>query len=200
MGTLTTQAAVEAVLGSTIDAGDVTRLTELIAQASALIEDEVGRSFDTDPITAEFHTTPARARALLLDHWPIASVEEIRENGTALTVEDDYVIDLDAGIIRRASSGSPAYWYYGLLDAIEVDYTPAVPAALNALAAQMVARAFRGGDNEAAVPTVMAGLRQLTIGRWSATREGSSETRAGTAIYLTDAELRIAHRWRDRRP
>jgi len=200
MTALTTKAAVEAVLGSTIDAGDVTRLTELIAQASALIEDEAGRHFDTTAITEEFHTAPASTRAILLDHWPIASVEEIRENGTILTADDDYKIDLDAGIIRRASSGAPAFWYYGLLDAIEVDYTPRVPEALNTLAAQMVARAMRGGDNEAAVPTVMAGLRQLTIGRWSATREGSTETRAGTAIYLTDAEVRIAHRWRDRRP
>lgn len=198
MTALTTKAAVEAVLGTTVT--DTTRLNELIAQASALIEDEVGRHFDTTAITDEFHTAPATSRALLLRHWPIASVEEVREDGTVLTDGTDYKVDLEAGIIRRASEGVPARWYYGKLDAIEVDYTPTVPEALNAVAAGMVARAMRGGDNEAAVPTVMAGLRQLTIGRWSATREGSTETRAGTAIYLTEHELRIAHRWRDRRP
>lgn len=198
MTALTTQASVEAVLGTSIT--DTTRLNELIAQASALIEDEVGRHFDTTAITDETHTAPATSRAILLEHWPVASVEAVREDGDTLTVDTDYKVDLDAGIIRRASEGSPARWYYGKLDAIEVDYTPTVPEALNALAAGMVARAMRGGDNEAAVPSVMGGLRQLTIGRWSATREGSTETRAGTAIYLTDAELRIARRWRDRRP
>lgn len=198
MTALTTKPAVEAVLGSAIT--DDTRLDELIAQASSLIEDEVGRHFDTTAITDEIHTAPARSRSILLEHWPIASVEEVREDGTILTAGTDYKVDLEAGIIRRTIDEVPAHWYYGKLDAIEVDYTPAVPEALNTVAAGMVARAMRGGDNEAAVPSVMGGLRQLTIGRWSATREGSTETRAGTAIYLTDYEVRVAHRWRDRRP
>lgn len=200
MTALTTKAAVEAVLGSTIAAGDdTTRVTELITQASALIESEVGRSLDTTPITGEAHTAPPSTSRVLLRHWPIASVEAVNENAVALAAGTTYRVDLDTGIITRLYSGALGFWLT-TIDTITVDYTPAVPAELGVVAAQMVARAFRGGSNEAAVPAVMSGLRQLTIGRWSATREGSSETRAGTALYLTDAERTIAHRWRDRRP
>jgi hypothetical protein len=198
--TLAVTADVEALLQIDITDDDDPTVIRLLELATAIIEDEAGRSFDTTPIIAEAHTAAPHARAILLEHWPVASVEEVREAGTVLAVSTDYLIDLRAGILRRRFSSSTAYWE-GTPAAIEVDYTPAVPAGLVALCAQVAARNFNLGASNVAGPSVMAGLRQLTIGRWSATKEtGRAGNALGEGLTLSDAEVRIAHRYRDRRP
>lgn len=197
--TLATLDQVEALLQINItNPVDPMALT-LLELATAVVEGEVGRVFATDEITDEAHTTPTLTGAVLLDHWPVAEVGEVTESGEVLTVDVDYRAELRAGIVRRVVGSSFGYWA-PTPAAILVTYTPAIPAELAALAAQITARAFKAGQDNAAAPAVMAGLRQLTIGRWSATREtGRAGLAAGEALTLTDAEVRVAHRYRERR-
>lgn len=200
--TLCTTADVEALLQGDIDPDNDPKVVALLEMATELIEAEVGRPVDDVTERTDRWTlgVGASKSPILLPRWPVSAVASVTEDGTTLTVDVDYLVDLEAGIVSRIydANGWPYPWTAGKV--IAVTYTPAVPRGLRTLCAQAVARAFKAGREYATKPAQLAGLRQLTIGRWSATaREDTGQT-AAEALSLTDAERAAARAYRDRRP
>lgn len=195
---LTTVAAVEAILGRDLDATQEARVAELITLAQDAIEGRLGRSAEGQAFTGATFTLWEGAKAVFLDHFPIASVQKVTEAGTELTAGTEYAADLPTGIITRRLSGYPAFWNFGT-DAVVVDYTSATVAELATLCARIAARTFKAGEAAAAAPSVMAGFRQLTIGRWSGTADAAGSD-AVAALELNVADLATVDRWRDREP
>lgn len=199
--TLATTTDVEALLQGDIDPDDDPKIVAMLEMASDTIENALGRKAEAGVvITAEWHTVTGPTKSIALKRWPISSVEEVREAGTALTVDDDYTIDLEAGIIRRVISGIEATWATGF-GVVEVDYTTGDVPGLRGICAAVVARTFRAGRAYATRPAGMEGLKQLTIGRWSATTEGAqSAQQAANPLELTAGELSAIRAQRDRSP
>lgn len=202
---LTTVAAVAAILG--VDPGDLTadqtdRITELIDLAASEIDGALGRPAEGgDPVTEELTADPWRTE-VLLSRWPIDPDGDVTvvEAGTTLDA-DTYTLDPATGILRRLEGDYRIRWA-AATNGITVTYAPATIPALAALAARIAARAYNAGNAAASVPAIMGGLRQLTIGRWSATRDTGAAGGGvpGEALALTEADLAIIDRWTDRRP
>lgn len=195
--------AVAAILGRTFTTEEEARAAELIDMVQSRIESRLGRPAEAtaSPIT-ETHLLAAYpgVRAVLLDRWPITGVDAVTEDDTALEAEA-WSADLAAGILTRIRGDAPnLYTGAWTTHTLDVTYTPATIAELAALAAEVVARAFVASEASAAAPTVLAGLRQLTIGRWSATAETSARSDPIAALRLTEDDLAIVDRWRDRLP
>lgn len=198
--TLATTADVEALIQGDIDPDNDPKIVAMLEMASGNVEAALGRKAEpAEVITGETHTISGRKRSVLLERFPIASVEEVRENSIALAAGTDYSIDLEAGIIRRLTSGYPANWLIGE-DVVEVDYTTAEVPGLRGITAAIVARAFKAGRAYATRPSGMEGLKQLTVGRWSATVEGPVAQQAANPLELTAGELAAVRSHRDRRP
>lgn len=193
--------AVAAILGRTFTVDEETRAAELIALVQSRIESRLGRPAETtaSPIV-ETHLLPAYpgVRSVLLDRWPVSTVDTVTEDGADLAAEA-WSVDLGAGILTRIRGEAPNL-YTGAWSAytLTVTYTPATIDELAGLTAEVVARAFVASEASAAAPSVLAGLRQLTIGRWSATAETSARSDPIAALRLTDDDLAIVDRWRDR--
>lgn len=204
---LATVAQVEAILGEDLDATAEARVTVLIGLVQESIEDELGRPAEAATITDEVHTAGRISSALLLDNWPVAAVTTVTERGTALTEGTDYVAELDTGRLTRIAGTTPDFyptnfaWAHG---GVVVTYDTATIGQLATLCAQIVARTFLAGRNQSAAAAiaggVMQGIRQLTIGRWSATADTTESSNPVASMSLSDADRAIIRRWRDRRP
>lgn len=199
---LAIQSEIEAFLQTSFDNDPEPVITTLIDLATNLIDAEIGRPAEGGtPITDELHRfahyTPAPARAaVLLRRWPVTEIDSISVDGDAFTT---FEADLETGIVHAVTdTGYLTHWTAGI--PITVTYTPATIQAARTVAVQMVARAYKAGAEYANRPTQLLGLRQLTIGRWSATASTEPGQTAAEAISLTDAERRILERYRDRRP
>ena len=192
---LATIAQVEALIG---DVDDVAAAS-VIADVQAEIEAELGRSAEGAARSDTFEPGDWRS-LLLLSHWPLDEGEAVTVtvDGEALT-SADYSIDYPTGKLVRVSSGVPI-WFPHTVASVVVDYTNATIPALSALCARVAARQLRASAASAAAPSVLAGLRQLTIGRWSATVDTSADSDPIAAAELTEADLRKVRLWKDRRP
>lgn len=200
--TLCTTADVEALLQGDIEPENDPKVVALLEMATELIELEVGRPVDDVEERTDRWTLGAGAALtpILLPRWPVASIASVIEDGTSLTVDQTYTADLEAGIVSRIYDAAGVAYPWTAGKVISVTYTPAVPRGLRTICAQAVARAFKAGRDYATKPAVLSGLRQLTIGRWSATaREETGQTSA-EALSLTDAERAAVRAHRDRRP
>lgn len=197
---LCTETDAEVIAGADIPTAD---FDSLLVLAAELIDGELGRAADTTVVTGEttYLAAGAQRLAILTDGFPLASIEEIREDGDALVAGTDYRADLEAGEIYRLNSdGGRRFWPTGTV--IEVDYTTAVPSGIRTVCAQMIARSWSQSDKSGASgkPAIMAGLRQLAIGRWSATADTPTGESKNSPLSMTESERRTIHRWRDRRP
>lgn len=166
--------------------------------ASLAIEAEVGRDLEATPLTGIVRTLELGNNGVLLtDHWPLASIESVTEDGELLVLDTDYFEDLEIGTITRISGTNPFViaWDAGP-SSIVLDYTPVTPGVARTECARIAADAFIGGANFAARSSIAGGamlaLRQLTIGRWS----GTAETGAGsgtTGVVVDElARLRLS--------
>lgn len=204
--TLCTTADVEALIQSDITNDQDPMVVAMLEMAGHIIDAELGRPAEGGtPITGELVRLAAGVDryTILLPRWPITSVEQVTEDGTALVAGTDYTVDLDAGTLSRIdASSTPAgrskSWAADV--DISIDYTPATVPVARSVCAQAVARAFKVGANYANQPTVLAGLRQLTIGRWSATRQTEGATTEAAPLSLTAEERAVLRAHRDRRP
>lgn len=172
---LCTTADVEALIQSDITNDADSMIVALLEMASGAVEAEVGRTLEAQTFTSRKYSAPyPNDGRLFLDHWPIASVASVTEAGTALVVDTDYAVDLELGILTRLSSGVVVPWDPTTLG-IEATYDTTVPVVARTETARLTADAFIGGANYAARAALangeMVGLRQLTVGRWSATAE-----------------------------
>lgn len=153
----------------------------LLDLASLAIEAEVGRDLEATALTGILRTMPAGNNGVLLaDDWPLASIEAVTENAVLLVLGTDYLEDLELGAIRRINSNGAVIPWLADPQTIVLDYTRLVPGVARTECARIAADAFVGGANFASRSSIAGGamlaLRQLTIGRWSAT----SETGAGS--------------------
>lgn len=203
---LATVAQVDAIIGSAFDGSgspEEARIVELIALAQATIEDELGRPAEGGAELVELVHVGAWRQRILLDRWPVEAVATVKDNTTTPTTTlaaGDYVVDLANGIISRRVGNVATSWAPGL-QAVEVTYTPATIRSLSTLCATITARAYRASV-AAAAPAVanMQGLRQLVVGRWSATADSSERSDPVRALQLTDAENKMVRAWADRLP
>ncbi len=198
---LCTIADVEALLQHSIT--EDARTTALLEMATAELEATAGREFLPGAQTGV--AVPSYPRnGLYLPHWPLASVEAVTEDGTALVAGTDYATptaeDLSLGRLRRRDENGAA-WLWPDSRTVDhlvvVDYTPAVPANLRTHCARLVAQAIQAGAAAANVSEAGAlGFKQLTVGRWSATQGGAGSVAVG--IMLDEAAASAAEAWRDR--
>lgn len=198
--TLCTKAQTEA-LGATGITDEAFAALEGLARP--LIDSALGRPAEGGTELTETRVFDHRwpGDQIVLSRWPVASVASVTEDGSGLTVDETFRVDLAAGIITRTYDAAGNRYPFAVSVPIVVTYTPATVPVASTICAQAIARAWRTTNptESGAKPAVMAGLRQLTIGRWSATAETSAQSAAET-LHLTDNELALLRAERSRRP
>ena len=201
---LATTPDVEAILQNDVTDDQDVMIVALLEMATASIEGEVGRPLEATAYTGILRTLAVGNNGVLLaDHWPLASIEQIDEDGTTLVDGTDFIADLEIGAITRInSSGTVVPWFAGFAG-IDLDYIAAVPGLARSECARLTADAFIGGANFAQRSSIAGGamlaLRQLTIGRWSATSE-TGQGSGTTGIVIDELASRRLASIRDRRP
>lgn len=161
---LCTQLDVEQKLQWDITAEPDTTVAALIADAQALIEAETGRTLESD---TRAETFDGGRVALFLKHWPVTAIGQVDEDGTTLTADDDYKF-YENGKLIRVSGGYRIAWKTLKSQAIDVTYTGGFLSPdhdsqlehLGSLCAEVVARAFRMGAQNAALPAGASGSIQ----------------------------------------
>jgi len=154
--TLCTQADVEKRLQWDITAEPEDVVTTLIAAAQALIEAETSRPLESAARAEKFD---GHYPEIYLTHWPVTAVASVEEDGTTLTVDEDYLFD-ESGRLIRVSSGTPKNWQNTKILGVEVTYTGGFLAGthdselehLRSVCTEVVARAFKQGAANAAAP------------------------------------------------
>lgn len=186
---------VEALIQTDITSDVDPRILRLIELASEEINGAIGRPMEAETGLVLTVSAGITRSTILLPRWPLAAVTEVDEDGTVLVDGTDYLADLTAGLLVRQSSGVPIFWNWPL-EVLSVTVTTVTPGDVRALCARLVANAFEAGLAIANRPTQLAGLRQLTIGRWSATADTGA---AGPGIFLDASAQKVVDRWKDRR-
>lgn len=204
---LCTQLDVEQKLQWKITAEPDTTLTALIADAQAHIEAEVGRTVES---AARSETFDGGRVALFLRYWPVSAVATVTEDGVALTVTDDYLW-YPSGKVIRVSGDYQTAWKTAKHQSIVVEYTGGFLSPdhdshlehLGSLCAEVVARAFRKGAENAALPAGAAGAIQSVSLSGSdtityATGGGTASLVGGLGqfIYLEEDERRQLGRYK----
>jgi hypothetical protein len=187
-----------------------TTVTALIADAQALIEAHVGRPLEDGPRSELFDGYRV---ALFLKFWPVTAITTVTEAGVALTATD-YLLYPNGKVIRTTTTGTQIPWKAYKPQSIQVDYDGGYLAGedamhdltlahLGSMCAEVVARAFRKGAANAAVPAGSAGAVQSVSLSGSDTvtySTGSGESFAGgglTAfVYLEQHEKDQLGRYR----
>lgn len=154
-----------AVTGTTLDA----LIDELIPSVSEAIESYTGRVFASTAVTGERHDGPGVRGRITLAHYPVISVQEVREGYTTpdvLVEGTDFDIDAKVGQLVRLSDGAPTNWQRGER-VIGVDYThgfASVPEDVAHAATLQVAWQVKQSDQRGGG----LGYRTQGIGDWSA--------------------------------
>lgn len=195
---LCTQLDVEQKLQWDITAEPDATVTALIEDAQAEIERFIGRTVESASRT---ETLDGGARALFLRYWPVTAIASISEDGANLTT-DDYEF-YENGILIRVSGGYPIAWQTTKPKAIDVSYTGGFKTPdhdsqldhLGSICAEVVARAFKRGADNAAIPAGAAGQVQSVALEGSdsvtyATGGGAATMQGGLSqfVFLTEDE------------
>ncbi|MPZ14280.1 MAG: hypothetical protein GEU73_07625 [Chloroflexi bacterium] len=167
---LCTQEDVEHLLQAELPPTDPT-VAKLIDYAQALIEAEVaGKKHRTLESAAQSETFDGRVPQLFLTAYPVTAVTSVVEDGETLVEDDDYRWYENGRLIRLTPSGNRRYWK-GKAQAIEVSYTggflsPDHDRQLNhlgMLCATVVARAFKRGEQTAAIPPEAGAVQSISL-------------------------------------
>jgi hypothetical protein len=123
-----------------------------------------------------------RNSALLLPQLPVTTVTTVTEDGTSLTVSEEYFLDDEHGVLYRCSGDrySPVYWSQGTLN-IAVTYThgyETIPADVKLVTCSAAGRIF---DH--------AGVTQETASGYSASYDSAS-------VFLSAGERAVLDRYR----
>lgn len=137
---LTTLDAVKLRLGITDNAKDAL-LSELITQASAMIETYLGRAVGIATYKETWRVpSVARRDSLVLAYSPVTAVSSVIEDTVTLVQDTDFELVPETGIIYRVSENVRFRWLY----AVEITYTSGwdpVPADIEAICIDLVAQA-----------------------------------------------------------
>jgi hypothetical protein len=184
-----------------------TTVTALIADAQAHIEAEVGRTLES---AARTETFDGGRVTLFLKYWPVTAIATVTEDGVSLTVDDDFKF-YENGKLIRVSGGYRVAWKTLKRQAIDVAYTGGFKTPdhdsqlehLGSLCAEVVARAFRKGAENAALPAGAAGAIQSVSLEGSdsvtyATGGGTSTLSGGLTqfVFLTEDEKSQLNRYK----
>ena len=201
---LCTQLDVEQKLQWDITSEPDAVITALIADAQALIETEIGRTVES---AARTETFDGGAWSLFLKWWPVTALTSVTEDGTLLTVTTEYRW-YERGKLIRTAGGYQKAWSNGKPQSIAVAYTGGYLVGthdmelgtLGSICAEMVARAFKKGAENAAIPAGASGqIASVTLAgsdsvTYTDTSGGStSSSGVGQFIYLEDDEKRTLH-------
>lgn len=94
-------------------------LNRYLDSASAAIAQYCNRVFPVETVRDEFwpqrdsypYQVPGGVEALQLARWPVQQVTSATENGTTLTVETDFLVDPQTGLlVRLGPDGYPCLW------------------------------------------------------------------------------------------
>ena len=199
---LCTQSDVEQRLQWDITAEPEPVVTNLITAAQSIIESVLGRH--VEHATGRTETFDGGPVALFLKHWPVTDVTAVTEDGTSLVEGTDFQWKDNGRIIRITSAGHQRYWNTTKPQSIVVTYdggyqTGVHDSELNTLSSvctEMVARAFRRGAANAALPAGAAGgIQSVTLNDAGtvtyATGSGAATVKGGVEqfLLLTDDEL-----------
>lgn len=195
---LCTQADVEKKLQWDITAEPDAVVAMHIADAQAMIEAEIGRTVESG---SRSETFDGGRWSLFLTYWPVTAVASVTEDGTALTVTTDYLW-YPTGKLIRVAGGHQTYWKATKPQSIEVDYTGGYAGGskelenLGSICAEVVARAFRKGAENAEIPVGAGQIQSVHLeGSDSvtyATGDGATVTSGGLNqfLYLEEDERR----------
>jgi hypothetical protein len=200
---LCTQLDVEQKLQWDITAEPDTTVTALIADAQAHIEAEVGRTLEGATRSETFDGGRA---AIALKYVPVTAISSVSENGDVLTVDDDYIWNERGRLMRVTTGGYQKLWATHKPQSIVVDYDGGFVSPdhdtelehLGSICAEVVARAFRKGAQNASIPADAAGsVQSVTLdGRGTvsyATGGGGTATLEGGLsqfVFLVEDERR----------
>lgn len=179
---LCTQTEVERKLQWDITADPDSVVTQHIADAQALIESEIGRTIESASRAETFDGAPW---TIHLTYWPVTAVAQVDEDGVTLTANDDYIFT-EKGKLMRVANGYQRSWANYKPQSIDVTYTGGYLSGhsdehdmalehLGSLCAEIVARAFRRGADNAAIAAGSSGAIE------SVTLEGAGTVSYGTA-------------------
>lgn len=103
-----TPADLATYLGEEFDSSESTRADELLVEATGEIDHAAGQSFDEvigDTVTLD----GPGWYLLVLPAWPVTDITDVTEDGTTLTVDDDYQWSATGMVWRigRSWSGQP---------------------------------------------------------------------------------------------
>lgn len=148
----------------------------LLDLATGVIESYVGRTFALTSYS-ETYSHP-RGAAITLNHAPIdetTNAVTVTDDGTLLTVSDDYLVRLrSAQIVRVDSGGYPTRWVLNKRkpDAIAVTYdagwdltttTHPTPLTARQICLQVAGRAFWSAATVAKIPAAALGVSSVKL-------------------------------------
>lgn len=152
-----------------VDFGNDTEpvIVTLLAAAQGQYERLAGRPLESDSYVETYD--PPNGTALWLRHTPVTAITSVTEDGTVLTVADDYYFN-PFGRVQRVSAGLPSLWRSRTLQSIIVDYeagfddTHFLWDSMNDDVAWMVAAAFQRGTVAATDAGFLEGVESEQIG------------------------------------
>ena len=174
-----------------------------IEDATAAIEEHCEQTLELvedEEITLD---VGERQTKLFLPCFPVTEVSEVEEDGTVLTVDDNYKLG-SHGILHRVSD----YWYPGV-QTVKVTYShgyATIPQIVKTVCARAAGRAYQAGLRAAAVAGA-AGVQGQTLGAYSVTfgsEVGGGSSEGGTlgasaAPILLPSERRYLDRYKKER-
>lgn len=177
-------------------------VTMLLENATGIIKSYVQRDLEETVYTTELYDTP-EGHKLFLKEWPVTDVAALLEDGTALTVSDDYLIYTDLGMIARVSAASrPRDWRpANKLQAISVTYTAGYDFTTDPLVekeavvakdtcTRIVARVFEAAAAYANVPVSASLIKSIHLeGSDTVTYRDSTNTGGGSGVTLAAPQL-----------
>ena len=195
---LCTQADVEKKLQWDITAEPDAVVSSLIADAQAMMESEVGRTLESANRTETFDG--GFPWSIFLTYWPVSAMTTVTEDGTALTPNTDFLW-YTRGKLIRISGGYQIKWGTCKPQSIAVAYVGGyLPGTkefehLGSICAEVVARAFRKGADNAAIPSGAGQIQSVTLeGSDSVTYATATDSATGGGlnqfIYLEEDERR----------
>ncbi len=171
MPLLVTQAEIEQYVQVDFTNTPEDAVTLWIAAAQGMIESYCHREFDWE--AGRTDTIDGRGdRTLRLSKWPVNAVNSVTEDGTALTVNEDYAWYENGRLVRlNGSTEWEGYWSTSR-QSVVVDYDAGysdggafdVPEALKIACGMIVGRIFKAGAAWANTPEGSAGpMTQLDL-------------------------------------
>ena len=175
-------------------------VAELIASAGRAIARETHATYEPGNV-AETLEVSTRRRIVWTGRYPVAAVNSLTLDGTALVEGDDFSIDGEGAITRNGllKLWTPAVGGTPGLVAVDYDYgysdVADVPPGLRDLACDIVLARFNYSQAWAADPNISGRVRSESIGDYSIAYDNpDGETRE--VVALTPAERRDARKYR----